>query len=107
MVISDRYFYSTIAYGSLDLDVEWLIRINEQFLIPDIVFLIKVRPETCLERIDKNRGEREFFEELDKLKKIWQTYEILSQKFPHIKVIDGEKSIQEVFEEVKSKIDGV
>jgi len=103
-VISDRYFYSTIAYGSLNLDMNWLIKINEQFLEPDIVFLLKVRPEVCLERIDKNRGQREFFEESEKLKKVWQTYEVLSQKFPNIKIIDGEKNIQEVFEEVKSKI---
>jgi len=103
-VISDRYFYSTVVYGSLNLDVEWLIKLNEQFLIPDVVFLLKVRPEICLQRIDENRDKREFFEESDKLKRVWQTYEILSQRFSNIKVIDGEKNIEEVFEEVKSKI---
>jgi len=100
-VISDRYFYSTVVYGSLNLDVEWLIKLNEQFLIPDVVFLLKVRPEICLQRIDENRDKREFFEESDKLKRVWQTYEILSQRFSNIKVIDGEKNIEEVFEEVK------
>jgi len=100
-VISDRYFYSTVVYGSLNLDVEWLIKLNEQFLIPDVVFLLKVRPEICLQRIDENRDKREFFEESDKLKRVWQTYEILSQRFSNIKVIDAEKSIEEVFEEVK------
>jgi len=104
-VISDRYFYSTIAYGSLDLDIDWLIEINKPFLIPDIVFLLKVRPRVCLERINKSRDKREFFEESEKLKKVWQTYEILSQKFSNIKIIDGEKNIEEVFEEIKSKID--
>jgi len=103
-VISDRYFYSTIAYGSLNLDIEWLIKINEQFLVPDIVFLLKVRPEICLQRIDENRDKREFFEESDKLKRVWQTYEILGWRFSNIKVIDAEKSIKEVFEEVKLKI---
>jgi len=104
-VISDRYFYSTIAYGSLDLDIDWLIEINKPFLIPDIVFLLKVRPRVCLERINKSRDKREFFEESEKLKKVWQTYEILSQKFSNIKIIDGEKNIEGVFEEIKSKID--
>ncbi len=104
-VISDRYFYSTIAYGSLDLDINWLIEMNKSFLIPDIVFLLKVRPQICLERIDKNRDKREFFEESEKLKKVWQTYELLSRKFLNIKIIDGEKNREEVFEEIKSKID--
>jgi len=103
-VISDRYFYSTIAYGSLNLDTDWLIKINEKFLTPDITFLLKVRPEICLERIDKNRGKREFFEELEKLKKVWQTYEILSQKFSNIKIIDGEKSIEEIHQEITKKL---
>lgn len=100
-VISDRYFYSTVVYGSLNLDVEWLIKLNEQFLIPDVVFLLKVSPEICLQRIDESRDKREFFEELDKLKRIWQTYEILSQRFSNIKVIDGERNIEEVLKEVK------
>ncbi len=104
-VISDRYFYSTIAYGSLSLNTDWLIEVNKPFLSPDIVFLLKVRPQVCMERIDKNRNKREFFEESEKLKKVWQTYEILSQKFSNIKIIDGEKNIEEVFEEIKSKID--
>ncbi len=103
-VISDRYFYSAIAYGSLNLDIEWLIRINEIFLIPDIVFLLKVRSEICLERIDKNRGKREFFEEKEKLEKVWQTYDILSRRFSNIKLIDGEDNIEKVFEKVKSFI---
>ena len=103
-VISDRYFYSTIAYGSLGLDTNWLIEVNKPFLSPDVIFLLKVRPQVCMERIDKNRDKREFFEENEKLQKVWQTYEILSQKFSNIKIIDGEKSIKEVFEEVKLKI---
>ncbi len=104
-VISDRYFYSTVAYGSLDLNIAWLIEMNKPFLIPDIVFLLKVRPRICMERIDKNRDKREFFEESKKLEKIWQTYKVLSRRFSNIKIIDGEKSIKEVFEEVKLKID--
>lgn len=103
-VISDRYFSSTIAYGSLNLDIDWLIALNEKFLQPDIIFLLKVRPEICLQRIDENRDKREFFEELDKLKIIWQTYEILSQRFSNIKVIDGEKNIEEVHQEIIKKL---
>jgi len=55
-----------------------------------------------LERIDKNRRQREFFEENEKLKKVWQTYEILSQRFSNIKIIEAEKSIKEISNEVKT-----
>lgn len=105
-VISDRYFGSTIAFGSLNLDTDWLIALNEKFLQPDIIFLLKVRPEICLERIDKdkNRRQREFFEESEKLKKVWQTYEILPQRFENVYLINGEESPQEIFEQIRKII---
>lgn len=99
-VISDRYFFSTIAYGSLDLDFEWLIKLNEQFLKPDIVFLLKVRPEICLARIDKARPQRQFFEEKKKLDKVLKGYETLANRFDNIKIIDGEKPIKKVHQEI-------
>jgi len=103
-VISDRYFYSTMAFGSLDSDVDWLIKINENFLKPDITFLLKVSPEIFIERIDENRGKREFFEESEKLRKVWQTYEILSKRFPDIKIINGEKNVMEVADDIKENL---
>jgi len=119
-IISDRYFYSTIAYGSLDLNIdpstplrvnpefnrriEWLIKINELFLRPDIVFLLRVRPEIYLEKIDKNRGKRQFFEKQQKLEKVLKTYKILSRQFSNIQMIDGEKNIQEVHQKIIKKL---
>ncbi len=105
-VISDRYFYSSIAYGSMDIPIERVIELNAPFLRPDIVFLIKVSPKTCLDRIDKNRGEREFFEEEEKLAKVWKNYEALAERFPEINIIDGEKSIEEVSAQIKAKMTG-
>ncbi len=105
-VISDRYFYSSIAYGSMDLPTERLIELNKNFPRPDIVFLIKASPKTCLDRIDKNRGEREFFEEEEKLAKVWKNYETLAERFSEINIIDGEKSVEEVFKQIKNKIGG-
>lgn len=100
IVISDRYFFSTIAYGALDLDTEWLIDLNKDFPFPDIVFLLKVRPEICLERI-KSRGQGfKLFEELEKLKKIWETYKILPQRFNNVYMIDGEQTIPKVHKDI-------
>lgn len=103
-VVSDRCFYSTIAYGSLDLDGDWLMKINENFLKPDMVFLLRVGPEKCLERIDQNRGERQFFEKKEKLEKVWSNYEDLSRQFQNIQIIDGEASIEEVAKQVRKFI---
>ena len=49
----------------------------------------------------------ELFEKEDKLQKVWNNYEKLSKKYPNIVVIDGEKSEEDVFEEIKREIDKV
>jgi len=101
-VISDRYFFSTFAYGTAEgLDLEWLIKINNDFLLPDLTFLLKVRPEICLERIQKRGLVIKLFEKKEKLSRVWQVYEILPQHFQNIYLVDGEKSIEEVFREIK------
>ncbi len=107
IVISDRYFFSSFAYGTTSgLDLGWLIEINNDFLLPDITFFLKVSPEICLKRVDvrnKNK-ERTLFEEKEKLSKVWQVYQNLPNRFDNISVINGEKSIEEVAGFVKKII---
>jgi len=102
IVISDRYFFSTFAYGAASgLDLEWLIKLNDNFLLPDLTFFLKVSPEICIQRIE-NRGEpKTLFEKKEKLKKVWQVYQTLLNRFQNIYLIDGEKSIEEVFLQIK------
>jgi len=105
MVISDRYFFSTFAYGVSDgLDLNWLIKINDNFLLPDLTFILKVSPEVCLQRIEKRGGGIKLFEKKEKLARVWQTYEILPSWFENVYMIDGEKSIKEVFPQIKEVV---
>jgi dTMP kinase len=124
IVISDRYFFSSFAFGTADgLDLDWLISINNQFLIPDITFILKVSPEVCIERIKKRGNSRTLFEKKEKLAKVWKIYKNLPKRFStfarrkvsyggsaealceggkNIRVIDGEKTIKEVFSKIKA-----
>ena len=101
MVVSDRYFFSSLAYGSFDLDLEWLMQINESFPVPDITFLLKVSPEICIQRIKKRKKKLTLFEKEETLEKVWHTYGLLSKRFQGVYVIDGERAKQEVFNEIK------
>lgn len=104
-VISDRYFFSTIAFGSVDIkDREWLICLNKRFIYPDLTIIIKVSPEICLKRIAENRFQVELFEEKKKLEKTWTNYETLAGKFENVKIVDGEKSIEKVGYEILNLI---
>lgn len=101
-VITDRYFLSSIAYGSLDItDTEWLSQINSQFILPDLTILLKVSVDVCVKRIKKARTGIELFDNKNKLNKVWQTYLSISKKYPNIVIIDGEKEEDEVFNDIK------
>lgn len=102
-VISDRYFFSSFAFGSVDCDLEWLIELNNDFMLPDATFVLMVRPETAVERIKKRGLETTFFEELEKLKKVIKNYELLRGRFENLFFINGERPIEEVRKEIVEK----
>ena len=104
-VISDRYFFSTFAYGTSEgLDLEWLIKLNDSFLLPDQTFILKVKPEVCIDRINKRGTKKQLFEKQEKLAKVWQTYTILPQRIENTLIVDGERAIEEVSSEIKEII---
>lgn len=101
VVVTDRYLLSTIAYGASEsIDIEWLKALNSSFRQPDITFLFKLDPKTCLERIAGRGTEFELFEENEKLAKIWGNYEKISKDYPNIHLIDAAKNIEEISEEI-------
>lgn len=103
MVISDRYFFSTFAYGvSSGLELDWLIKINDEFLVPDLTFILKAKPETCVARIEKRGSAKTLFEETKKLERVWKTYAVLPERIENAYIIDGEKTVNGVFGDVKS-----
>jgi dTMP kinase len=101
-VISDRYFFSTMAYGGIEIsDLDWLIEINKPFLIPDITFFLKVSTKVCIKRIMETRFEIALFEKEKILEKVWRNYEKLAKMFENVYIIDGEKSIEKITKEIR------
>ncbi|MCK4807998.1 MAG: dTMP kinase [Candidatus Aenigmarchaeota archaeon] len=100
VVISDRYYFSTMAFGGIDIDMDWLKKLNEKFKVPDLSFFIKVPARECVKRISDSRFEFELFEEEKKLERVWKNYDILAKDFDNVHVIDGTQSVEEVHEEI-------
>ncbi|OGH13890.1 MAG: dTMP kinase [Candidatus Levybacteria bacterium RIFCSPLOWO2_02_FULL_37_10] len=115
IIISDRCFWSSVAYGILDkmensgkLNNEDLILVSQsilsmyhQFIVPDITFYIKVSEEIAIKRLSKMNKKKEYYETLEKLKNIKAGYDWLARKFSkEITVVDGEKSVEEVAQEI-------
>lgn len=104
-VISDRYLFSTLAYGGLEIkDRQWLFDINKKFILPDFTIFLDVSPEICVERIKKTRVSLELFEEKEKLRKVRKNYHEIFKRFKNIYIINGAKPIKEVFNEIKKII---
>ncbi|MFA5878161.1 MAG: dTMP kinase [Candidatus Staskawiczbacteria bacterium] len=100
-VVCDRYFFSTIAYGSLDIkDREWLVNLNKNFLFPDITFLLKVSPRICMERIQKTRYEINLFEREEMLTRVWENFDRLAKEFEKVHVIQGEGPLEKIHQEI-------
>jgi len=101
-VISDRYFFSTFAFGGINLDMDWLISLNKEFIFPDIAIFLDVLPEVCIQRINKRGEGFKFFEKLEKLKKVRRNYVILIERFLNFFAVDGELSPDRVFTRIKN-----
>ncbi|MDD5145880.1 MAG: dTMP kinase [Candidatus Pacebacteria bacterium] len=103
IVISDRYFFSSFAYGASDgIDLDWLIKTNDEFLLPDLTFILKVSPEICIQRIEHRGIGKTLFEKREKLAKVWETYKILPNRFENVYMVDGEKTKEEVFSQIEN-----
>lgn len=120
VVISDRCFWSSVAYGILDkmensgkLNNEDLVLVSQsilsvyhQFIVPDVTFYIKISAQTAVSRLSKMGKQKEYYETLRKLRKIKSGYDWLAGKFgKEIVVVDGEQSVEKVTAEILKNYD--
>lgn len=76
-VLTDRYYFSSYAYQSVDLPLEWVIEANRpcaELLRPNATIFIDVEPELALERIAQNREGTELFETMERLTRTREQY---------------------------------
>lgn len=79
IVISDRYYFSSYAYHSVHMNMDWVIQANAMsatLLRPDLNIFIDVAPETSMKRIQHGREEIELYETLENLTKVREQYQI-------------------------------
>lgn len=112
-VISDRYLLSTYAYQqSQGVDFEIIMRAHklENIVVPDLTLLLDIDLKTAHKRMKKRGGNPEKFEADKSFIKtlICQYRELARIKdkkiekcLGRIEVIDGRKSEEEVFEQIK------
>lgn len=75
IVISDRYFFSSLAYQSISCGEEFPLMVNSLFPLPEYLFYFKIDAETALNRVNSRNGQKEIYEKLDLQKKIAEQYD--------------------------------
>ena len=110
MVITDRYYFSSYAYHSVDVPMDWVIKTNEEsakVLRPDVTVFIDIDADTAMERITKNRFHTELFEKKSRLEAVRNNYlkafDLLKDEEKVI-IVDGTKAVEEIAEEIWKQV---
>ncbi len=95
IVVCDRYYFSSYAYHSLYVDMDWVIqanRLNAEILRPHATLFIDVDPDVCIERIRASRASLDIYEKIDIMKQVRSNYFKAFERLKdqeNVMVIDG------------------
>jgi len=105
IVISDRYILSSLAFGAVDNDVEFLKEINSRFRKPDLTVIIDTPPRVCLDRITRSRDNVELFEEERRLEKVRKQFLALKNYFDNTFIVAGNREKAKVSKDIKEVVE--
>jgi dTMP kinase len=109
-VITDRYFFSSVAYQSVNVSYEWVKGINRFATMPDVLVFIDVSIDKALERLSIFRQNTELYETREYLEQIKANYEMVISDFSeHVKVVrlNGNLKMDEIYSDIEKKFEGV
>ncbi|MEM3612459.1 MAG: dTMP kinase [Candidatus Bathyarchaeia archaeon] len=101
IVVSDRYLYSSLAYqGAAGLNLDWIRRINEHAIPPNLAIFIDVEPNTVIKRL---KPKKSVMENLETQRKVREVYLKFVENGELVRV-NGNKSKREVAKEILSTV---
>jgi len=112
-VITDRYYFSSYAYHSVHMNMDWVIQANSlsaDLLRPDLNIYIDISPEISMKRLNKGRDTIELYESIENLKKVrekyFEAFEIFKGKEKAF-ITDGNRSAEEISKEIWQEVSGI
>lgn len=105
-VISDRYYYSSMAYQGSETDFEWVRDMNlncPEICRPDLCIFLDLTPEESMARIDGSRATHEIYENRERLeavrKQFFRAFEALGDK-EQVCIVNAYRPIEQIHEEI-------
>lgn len=109
-VITDRYYFSSYAYHSVHMPMDWVIEINKpcaDLLRPDLTVYIDIMPELSMARITKARESAELYETLENLtnvrNKYMEAFELLKLE-EQVFITDGNRQPEHIAKDISNRI---
>lgn len=109
-VVCDRYYLSSLAYQSLDVEKRWIYKLNYRCIHPDLTIFLDVPVETCIQRITAGRGfHYELFESYEALLEVAEHYQEVVARLrlfsENIHVIKGDLPREKVWDFVRQRVE--
>ncbi len=113
-VVSDRYFFSSLAYQSVSCGLELPQLLNSPFPLPEYLFFFDINPEISLGRVNARNSHKEIYENIEAQKKIAALYEKVISMYEsnsrlreEMKIIriDASKTIEDISQIIKEELE--
>ena len=101
IVITERYFYSSLAYQSArGLSMTWLENINRAALKPNLSILIDLPADAALQRIKRSRRLDKFEQDI-KLQRLVRSNYLRIARLRGLKIVNGARNKDEVQADIR------
>jgi dTMP kinase len=104
IVVSDRWYHSSLAYQGTGADRDWIAMLNSRARRPDLTIFLQVRPEVAAQRRIAAGRVQELFEDLRTQNAVDVGYQAtiaeLTALGERIEVVDGELAPDAVFQRI-------
>ncbi len=99
VVVTDRYYFSSIAYqGALGAPISWIREINKFAPKPDLSIYIDITPEEAIRRKRKQGDVKKLFENIEYLSRVRKIYlDLVSNG--ELTLISGMNPLEKVVDE--------
>lgn len=106
VVISDRYFYSSLAYQwARGLDLDWLIDLNRFAIRPHLAILLDLPVKESMKRINGRSIKTEFDKIAELQRKVRENYLTLSRRFEEVRIINALASVEDIHRDIVALIE--
>ncbi len=107
VVVSDRWYHSSLAYQGSEKERAWIMELNRHALRPDLTIFLKVDPIVAADRRQSANRSEEIFDDIGFQKRVAEGYDAALSAlsaFEKIEVLDGDRAPNIIAKEIAAEV---